>query len=260
MTGDRDDAHRGLVNLDAWPVHVQKYVDAKIRDGGLNAVPRGDDRFLHITSELIAGALDGFRLSLREGRELDWLTAALRRVLALPTPLSVAIGDHAQSNATTRARLLAAAPHLDKAAMTIGDLSDLDLGPVADGMRGTPFGVFPFERMKAELEYISDIFRITARHLKVESGPRRAAAARELAVRRAYYAAPLFELAYGADATANDYPGADPGPWSDWFGRIIVAVTGDRVNDLRKVLKEARSRHIAQKNAPLTYPEDWLAG
>jgi hypothetical protein len=154
--------------------------------------------------------------------------------------------------------LLAAAAHLEKAGMALSDLGELDLQPVVAAMRETPLGLFPFQRLHADLEYVSDIFRLTTRHLKVESGPHRAAAARELAIRRAYYLAPLFTLAHGAEAKANDYPGADPGPWTDWFARIVSAATGERVNDLRKVLKEARSRHIADKAAPLLYSEDWL--
>lgn len=259
MTPADQSAHRGIVNLDAWPVHVQRWVDRRIRDLGIESVPSGAGRFEHLSADLLADALDGFALQLLDHRNMEWLAGALQRVLGLATPFSVAIDDCAQSSAATRSRLLAAAPHLEKAAQALGDLTGPDLHPVVEAMSKGPMGVFPFDRMRAELEYVADCFRIAARHLRVLSGPHRAAAARELSIRRAYYAAPLFTLAYGAKATANDYPGANAGPWQDWFSRIIFAATGDRVNDLRKVLKEARTRHIAQKTAPLTYCEDWLA-
>lgn len=256
MTRER---HREAINLDAWPVHVQQWTDQQIRERGLDAMPTsGRERFAHVTAQAVADALDGFRLPIVDGRDVEWLSRALRKTLALATPLSVALGDCAQPNSLTRTNLLAAAPKLERAAAALGDLTELDLAPVAAAMKPGPLGVYPFRKMRAELGYLAECFRATALHLPVLQGPARAAAARELAIRRAFYLGPLFTMAYGAKATANDYPGADPGPWPDWFARIIFAATGDRIPDLRKVLKEARARHLDRGVEPLTYDEAWL--
>lgn len=256
MSGTR---HREMINLNAWPVHVQKYVDAQYLARGFEIMDASaPDRFASLTSETVREALDGFRLSRPAERNVDWLARALRKVLALATPLGIAHGDNAQPNSITRAKLTRAAANLDKAASTMRELSELDLAPVVQVMAITPHGPPSFRSMPAELEYISDIFRQVARSLHVVQGPARAAAARELVVRRAFYLAPLFEMVFGVKATVNDFPGADLGPWPDFFARIMFAATGDRVADLRKIAKEARSRHLARQGGPLTYPEKWL--
>lgn len=251
--------HREAINLDAWPVHVQQYVDRLHFERGVDDLdPAALDRFASVTADALADALDGFPLCLPTERSLDWLARALRKTLALATPLGIALGDNAQVNTITRANLTRAAAKLDKAAAALKELTDLDLADVVRVMALGPLGAPSFRSMPAELEYISDSFREVARRLYIVQGPARAAAARELAVRRAFYLAPVFELAFGVKATANDYPDADPGPWPDFFSRVIYAATGDRVADLRKVLKEARSRHLARQG-PLAYAEAWLS-
>lgn len=254
------DRHREPINLDAWPVHVQAYIDEEYRKRGIEIVDAtAFDRFANLTTEALAEAIDGFPLSLSPGRDLDWLAHALRKTIALATPVGIAVGDKAQPNAVTRANLTRAAVKIEKAAAALKQLSDLDLVPVVRAMESTPRGAPSFRLMPAEFEYVADAFRTVARSLHIAQGPTRAAAARELAVRRAFYVAPLFEMAFATKATVNDYPGADLGHWPDFFERIMSAATGDRVADLRKVLKEARSRHLARQETPLTYPDRWLA-
>lgn len=256
MTVER---HREAINLDAWPVLVQQYVDEQYRARGIEIVDTSAlDRFTNLTPEAVAEALDGFPLCLPAERNLDWLAHALRKTLALATPLGIANGDNAQPNSVTRANLTRAAAKLEKAAAALKELSELDLAPVAQAMAPTPLGVPSFRIMRADIEYVADSFRAVSRSLHIAQGPARAAAARELAVRRAFYLAPTFELAFGVKATVNDFPGAELGRWADFFARIIFAATGDRVADLRKVVKEARSRHLARPEGPLTYPEKWL--
>lgn len=254
------DRHREPINLDAWPVHVQAYIDEEYRKRGIEIVEAtAFDRFANLTTAALAEAIDGFPLPLCPGRDLDWLAHALRKTVALATPIGIAVGDKAQPNSVTQANLTRAAAKIERAAAALKQLSDLDLVPVVRAMELTPRGAPLFRLMPAEFEYVADAFRNVARSLHIAQGPTRVAAARELAVRRAFYVAPLFETAFGVKATVNDYPGANPGPWPDFFGRIIFAATGDRVADLRKVLKEARSRHIARQGTPLAYSEKWLA-
>lgn len=257
MSGER---HMEAINLDAWPVHVQRYVDQLhlVRGIEINDAT-ALDRFANLTPEAVAEALDGFPLALPAERDIAWLARALRKTIAVATPLGIALGDDAQPNTVTRLHLTRAAGKLDKAAAALKELTDLDLADVVRVMELCPMGPPSFRSMPAELEYISDSFREVARRLHIVQGPARAAADRELAVRRAFYVGPLFERVFGVKATVNDYPGANLGPWADFFGRIMFAATGDRVADLRKVLKEARSRHLARQGTPLVYCEKWLA-
>ena len=73
------DRHREPINLDAWPVHVQAYIDEEYRMRGIEIVDAtAFDRFANLTTAALAEAIDGFPICLSPGRNLDWLAHALR--------------------------------------------------------------------------------------------------------------------------------------------------------------------------------------
>lgn len=182
---------------------------------------------------------------------MNWLSTAVRRVLSIASPYPEGLPKDLKSNAEKRRSLL----QLGKMARTLSDdLDELDLDTlqtISMGMQND--GWLEFCLTINRLRFIADSFGIIASTLKVERGPWKSSAKRELRVRQAHYLSPIFEMAFGQEATVNDWPDAkDLGPWPDFFQRIAAIANGDPVRGLREVVKEARQRHGA---APMQYPD-----
>lgn len=251
------DAQAQGVRLEVPPLYekrAQQLIDDLIQEHGVLYAYVGDHDFPHLTGRELETALSGFRLEIDRGRTIDWLAAGVRRILSIVSPRPDGMPDQLMSNAAKRDALKSLAA---RAKALSDDLADLDNDTVSNlSLLLDDSGWQIFWSTAQKLEFMADVMRLCGERLVEDQTKWRSAAKRELRVRQAHYLSPLYERAYGRDATFVDRDNAkDPGPWSDFFARMIMLAEGEKVPDLRGVLKEARRRH---RENPIQYPETFI--
>lgn len=239
----------------------------------------GMDHFLPmVTQEAVAAALDGFRLSLKAGKDLDWLAVAVRRALAATVRMP-SFGSKRASNAEMRAeleRLAGLAESTWKELFLCSEDTELRLFDFAwrnwDGEGGFPTkdGLIigeplDFRRFKAaimEMNWLASFLRQAAKATESQQGPWRQSEERRQRIERGQYLAPIFEAAFGQPVTANNYPSdaRHPAPTSfmDFYARMVtLAYDARETSNLAEVVKAACKLH---KNDPVQFAKGVIPG
>lgn len=215
-----------------------------------------------LSEPVVAQALQGFELTAV--RSMEWITRGIQVALDC-TLRNVEDGPDRQSNADTRNELGDLASRANDLWRDIFGRSsaadsalwraafmgwDGEGGEEVDGVViGEPSQYGGFTSDLGSLERLGSFLRATANDLKIRQGRWRDAERRELRVERAHFLSPIFEEAYGQEATVHDWPNSKSlGSWAGFYTRIIAAAfDGHETSNLREVLKEARRRHVAHK-------------
>lgn len=210
-----------------------------------------------LTEPAVAAALEGFPLTPVTG--MAWLARAIQGALYVSLH-NASDGPERQSNAETKAELHRLATHASRLWLEIQERSaagetalwdyawdnwhgegSFDADPDNDDRR--------FHSALAQLDWLSQFMRRAAESLPDQpKGPWRQSERRQQRILRAHCLSPIYETAFATEATVNTWPGANGGPWPDFYQRIVALAFDERsVPDLEGVLDEARRRHKAAK-------------
>ena len=231
----------------------------------------GEDSLSHMTSDAVTQKMQGFRLSLRAGRDEEWLAMAARRALAISQP-NPSDGPGRMSNASIRRELDRRAEmaqstwvelfnHQDEVDFQLHDLA----WQLWDG-EDIAEGALPvYSRYRAavrELEWLAGLLRDAAKRVESQRGPWVQAEVKRMRIERAQYLAPVFEAAFDAKVTANGFPSdarhLEPTPFMDFYQRMVaIAFDEERTMDLSGVLKEACRLH---RGHPVQFSEGIIPG
>lgn len=238
-----------------YEVRVQDHIDRRISELGALYAYAGDHVYSALTTERLANGLKDFRLQFAHGVTIDWLVTALWRVLAMVTPAPDGMPDLLLSNVDKREKLRGLASRLKAVHEEIEGLDADTQSALFAGMDDESCA--NFEAGLIYLRLLEETVSVVAEGI-VRDNPRwRDAAKRQMRIRQAWYLSPIYARAYGKEPTFNDRPNSqDAGPWPDFFRRVIALAEGEKVKDLRGVLKEARSRHTRN---PVQYPGSFIA-
>lgn len=236
------------------------------------------DHFLpKVTPDAVSRALVDFGLSLKSGKDFDWLAMAVRRSLAL-TMRNADDGPARTSNATIRAELerfsdLAseAVEPLTKCNQAIDDAlwshasrhwngeGGRDVG---NGMViGEPSEYRRYRNAVIELEWLTQFLRSAAETIEAPRKQWRAPEAKALRIQRGQCLAPVFKAAFGERVSANNFPsGTERGktPFMDFYQRMVELAFGEHCTpNISEVLKLACRLH---RDNPVTFTEGQIPG
>lgn len=229
-----------------------------------------DHRLLTVTRETVARALEGFPIPLLPDRDMDWLTMAVRRALAI-AKRDKRRGPERTSNADIRADLERLA---ELAGQTWLKLVECDLATddrihtIAwrhwDGEGGNVSEPQEYRRYRAalvELEWLAGFLHKAAMETESPKGSWRAKERRWLRIERGRNLAPIFEAAYGKLVSANNWPSDkehEASAFMDFYQRLVALAFGENVTpDLSGVLKEVCQRH---RQDPVQFDEGVIPG
>lgn len=247
-------------------------------DGGY-ADPAGlDVCFPMITAEEVEAELEGFGLSLKDGKTFDWLAMAVRRCLSLPIP-DDSDGPERISGMDTRIELerlsklvtstwvslsqcsYSAHTRLLEFALKDHVVPDFDEASDDDVVLNEPPDFWRYKKAVAELDWLGGFLRSAARSIKSEQGSWRVKERTALRVDQAYHLATVFEAAFQERVTANNYPNEEPCVMTlfmDFFSRMLD-LTGceNSTENLSDIAKRACQLHRAQ---PVSIRSDVIPG
>lgn len=237
-----------------------------------------DDWLKQVSDEAVSNALDGFPLTLSEGRDMAWLAMAVRRALAL-SMRHIEDGPERTSNADIRAELerlaaLAGSTWLELFQCDHAADSRLwDHGwhhwdgeggkDVGNGMvMGEPSDYLRFKAAIAELDWLASFMRDAAKATPSQRGPWRQSEEKRLRVERGQYLAPIYEAAFGQPVSANNFPTdariRAQTPFMDFYGRMVTLAFGARETaNLTEVVKAACQLH---RQHPAEFAEGIIPG
>lgn len=216
-----------------------------------------EPRISAITAEKVGEALEGFRLA--PVRSLGWITRAVQIYLFKSlTPADD--GPARQENKVTRKELKGASDKLAKASKAIADLSGAADAAIFDyswriwrdppsGVVASPPAYEEFRAAAAIVERLGLFLGDVAPTLERQKANWKRALEREERIRRGHYLSTVFEEAFAAEATVNNWEGAESlGPWADFYRRIVKMAFGEGAPpDLVGILKIARQRRKAAR-------------
>ena len=229
-----------------------------------------------VTPQAVARALAGFPLVLSPGRDMEWLSMAVRRSLAISST-----GDSPErtSNVEIRRALerlatLAGSTWLelfqcdDAVDSRLWDHAyhnwDSENGTdVYDGIgMGKPINYIRFTAAVRELDWIASFMRDAARATASQRGPWRQSEGKRIRVERGQYLARIYEAAFGKLVSANNYPNDDrhtvPTPFMVFYERMVTLAYGAReTTNLAEVVKAACQLHRRQ---PAQFGEGMIPG
>ena len=215
-----------------------------------------------LTEAAVTEALGGFSLQPQQG--MAWLARAIQGALYVSLG-NASDGPSRQSNTDNKAeleRLANGALKLWGQLFGRSDGADSALWNFAwhrwngeggedmgDGIvMGQPLDYKAFGEAVGQLEWLAGFMRDAAKVQPAQAAKWRQAERRELRIQRAHSLSPIYETAFGVEATINTWPGNDGGPWRDFYQRIVALAFGELVTpDWEGVLDEARRRHKANR-------------
>jgi hypothetical protein len=260
IADDDDDAHRGTGKSFADDAELAAFVAGEHHmsiadddegtgksfadDAELAAFVGGDylPELRHVTRDAVETALKGFALPLVAGKDMDWLTMAVRRSLAM-CEQHISEEPEREPNAAIKAELERLGAELERLGAELkgpgAELERLALEAsaeqharikrvaaikdhlfsfaygrwdgtggkdVGNGMvlMGTPAEYERFTRAIEELDWASRFLRDAAEGVEEQRHRWRQAERRRQRVRRGYCLARVFEVAFGRTATVND--------------------------------------------------------
>lgn len=216
-----------------------------------------EPRLAAITQDTVIAALDGFQLSPKQG--MAWLTRAIRGALwvSLTPPDS---GAERQPNKKTQQELFGLADKASKLWLALHDRSQpadsalFDFAwrgwnsPPGAGEVGSPPDYDSFVETVARLDGLSVFLRRTAMMLEVQRPNWTLAEQREERIYQAQCLSVVFVKAFGKEPTVNKWETAkEPGPWWDFYQRVIDMAFSKNVLNQGAVLAEARRRDKAHR-------------
>lgn len=212
-----------------------------------------------LTEAAVVEALDGFPLQPMQG--MAWLARAIQGALYVSLA-NATDGPERQSNTDNKAELERLsqgalklwgklAQRSDGADSALWDFAwrrwDGEGGKQVDGVSiGEPSDYKAFGQAVRQLEWLAAFMLEAAKTQPAQAAKWRQAERREIRVWRAHCLSPIFETAFGVEATINTWPGNDGGHWRDFYQRIVALAFGEKATpDWEGVLDEARRRHKA---------------
>lgn len=236
-----------------------------------------DDWLKQVSDEAVSNALNGFPLTLSEGRDMAWLAMAVRRALAI-SMRHPEDSPERTSNANIRAeleRLAAVAGSTWLELFQCDHAADQRLWDHAwhhwDGEGGTDVGngmvmgepsdYLRFKAVIAELDWLASFMRDAAKATPSQRGPWRQSEEKRLRVERGQYLAPIFEAAFDQQVSANNWPsGTHRGPsaFMDFYQRMVALAFNEQATpDISGVLKAACHLH---RQHPAQFAEGIIPG
>jgi hypothetical protein len=243
----------------------------------LDAWIAGEALFPNVTGEAVRTWLKGFNLPLNPSKNADWLAKTARRVLAITLP-EYGEGADRVPNKDIRKALQRRRKIVEKAWLELfaNDVAldrflwdfvwqhwegEMD-GEVLDENEDVQLiGELPmYARYKAaiqELDWLGRFLRDAANSVE-EQGHRWKETEQKVArVERARYLAPVFEAAFGAKVTVNNYPNdarhREPTPFGAFYQHMVSLAFDEHCTpNLPEVLRKARAKHRVD---PVTFPE-----
>lgn len=237
-----------------------------------------DDWLKQVSDEAVSNALDGFPLTLSEGRDMAWLAMAVRRALAI-SMRHPEDSPERTSNANIRAeleRLAAVAGSTWLELFQCDHAADSRLWDhawhhwdgeggkdVGNGMiMGEPSDYRRFKAAVAELDWLASFMREAAKTTASQRGPWRQSEEKRLRVERGQYLAPIYEAAFGQPVSANNFPTdariRAQTPFMDFYGRMVTLAFGARETaNLTEVVKAACQLH---RQHPAEFAEGIIPG
>ena len=201
----------------------------------LNPFIQRQPSLARITGQSVAAALADIPLEPRQG--FDWLARAIQGVLLMtlpPDPIGCEQVSGMEPIELTRTAMRDTARHakadIETAYAAIVRNRDmisrdeaLDAERALERVLGS---IAPLVEMKPSPPRENDTRRF------------------EMNVERAYFLAPLFEMAFDDNATVNEWPDALSGHWSEFYRRIVRLTFDENVRNVRDVLKKARKMQL----------------
>lgn len=237
----------------------------------------GRDHILpHITPEAVANALKGYTLELAPSKDMAWMARAVRRSLAIVSR-TVEVSDLV-SPSETRAKMEELTTKVDETWSALFDCdSEVDAriwahawsqwegegGVELDGeLFGDPVEYRRFQKATSELNWLAGFLRSAAAKIESQRGPWRTSMMRTLRVERALLLASIFETAFGAPVSANNFPSdarhRAPTPFMDFYARISTLAFGQlETTNLAEVVKIACKLH---RQDPARFGQDVIPG
>ncbi|NIJ32787.1 hypothetical protein [Sphingomonas oligoaromativorans] len=201
--------------------------------------------FPNLTEQAVIEALAGFELPLAEGWNMHRLTYMIRDVLIRTLGFTPSL----RSAADQIAELKKATEAVEAAHEALASLSLPARAELFFDVPQTPSGVpenWPqFAAAADGIEWLAVFLRARWGATTLPSQPKgrwKTAEERQHRDGRAWYLSAVFESAFGREATWNDWPSSQGGPWADFYRRIVKLAFGPgETTDLRGTLKRARA-------------------
>ncbi|WP_425998819.1 hypothetical protein [Caulobacter sp. DWR1-3-2b1] len=228
----------------------------------------GDHRLLMVTVDAVTKALPGSTPPLRPHLDMNWLAMAVRRSLAI-TMRNTTDGPEQISNAEIRAKLKRLA---NKAGSTWLELFQCDQAvrdrlwshawhhsdgedgeDLSDGIvMGGPSDYRRFNAALAELDWLANFMRRAAEGTESQPGPWRFSVQKRIRIERGQYLARIFEAAFDAKVSANNFPSdkrhKQPTAFMEFYRAMVTLAFGEAETlNLAEVVKEACRLHQLQQ-------------
>jgi hypothetical protein len=237
---------------DPLDLHIGKVWNGEADDPVLSAIFGGDDRFPHVTADAVGEALKGFPAVLSPGCTLEGLATNVRRAFALVTPPAEGLPDIWPGNAVIRDKYRKVAKLAHTLRTELEALGGPEEVPIIQALNDE--GMKLYGSMPALLEHIAFAFNAVADRIKPQHGNWRGAERSEIRIKQARCLSVIFEAAFCSwkatvidprDLPSDDRSPASYGPWPDFFARMTVMATGERLtaDQVRETLKAARKHH-----------------
>lgn len=218
-----------------------------------------DTHLPHVATDSVRAALNGFALPLTPARDMDWLSMAVRRALAICDKTRLR-SPNRTSNTVIRSELLrlaklAEAFHLELSRFDPEVDSALWLhaaryweGDLFEAGDDSSFGHTHMVEVIDEIEWIGMFLRDAAASLQNQRGPWKQSEQKRHRVKYAKYLAAVYEAAFGQPVSANNFPTdariKAQTPFMDFYGRMVTLAFGPReAANLTEVVKAACRSH-----------------
>lgn len=228
-----------------------------------------DELLPKVTPIAVGDALLTFPHDTAPGVTLGWLAMAVRRSLAFTIP-NASEGPGRKENAEIRRELEALADTVQSAWVKVFERSSEADGQVWDhafrnweganalAARDDPaFDYSRFQRALGHMDWLASLLRQAARETEKQMGPWRSSEEKRLRTMRGHVLAPIFEVAFGQPATANNWPsGKEVGktPFMEFYQRMVeLAFDETSTPNISGVLKDACKLHRQD-------PVEWVEG
>ena len=137
-----------------------------------------------------------------------------------------------------------------------------DRSGTSDGDIGEPPDFRRFNSALAELHWLATFLQAAADDVEQQSGPWRQSEQRNERIQRAQYLAPVFEAAFDAKVSANNWPSdprhTSPTAFMDFYQRMVALAFQERATpDVSGVIKAAQKLH---KESPVRFAEGVIPG
>jgi hypothetical protein len=241
-----------------WDEHFARHWRGEVHDPVLAALFGNDQRLPHVDVNGVSQALAGFALEPQV--PMEWLAMAVKRAIAHCLPNPDRMSDVRPGPVDARDAFIALSGRARALADEIDDLP-LDIAaPLSLGLDAKSFR--EFQSWLDGVRKLADSFEKVAGGIVVKPGAWRSSEAKSLREEQALSLIPVFQDAFGVEATITDsrtgdapdaqWPDFNLGRFAEFFARVMRLATGDTLtrDQVRDATKAARARF---KQQPFTY-------